>query len=75
MSMWYNDFAFHVSNHVGICQMPKWFRKTESISTKCLFLNDEPCMVRPTLIDINPNELKYYRFMISLNKCAGSCNV
>ena len=23
--------------------------------TKCLFLNDEPCMVRPTLIDINPN--------------------
>ena len=32
-------------------------------------------MVRPTLIDINPNELKYYRFMISLNKCAGSFNV
>ena len=24
---------------------------------KCLFLNDEPCMVRPTLIDMNPNEL------------------
>ena len=21
--------------------------------TKCLFLNDEPCMVRPTLIDLN----------------------
>ena len=32
-------------------------------------------MVRPTLIDINPNELKHYPFMISLNKCAGSCNV
>ena len=43
--------------------------------TKCLFLNDEPCMVRPALIDMNPNELKYYPFMISLNKCAGSCNV
>ena len=26
--------------------------------TKCLFLNDEPCMVRPTLIDMNPVELK-----------------
>ena len=25
--------------------------------TKCLFLNDEPCMVRPTLIDLNPVEL------------------
>ena len=42
--------------------------------TKYLFLNDEPCMVRPALIDMNPNELKYYPFMISLDKCTGSCN-
>ena len=37
--------------------------------------NDEPCMVRPTLIDINPNEIRYYPCMISLNKRAVSCNV
>ena len=43
--------------------------------TKCLFLNDEPCMVRSTLIDMNPNELKYYPLIISLNKCTGSRNV
>ena len=43
--------------------------------TKCLLLNDEPGMVRPTLIDMNPVELKYYPFMISLNKCTGSCSV
>ena len=43
--------------------------------TKYLFLNDEPFMVRPILIDINPVELKNYPFMISLNKCSGSCNV
>ena len=30
----------------------------ESFATKCLF-NDEPCMVRPTLTDMNPVELKY----------------
>ena len=42
---------------------------------KCLFLNDEPCMVRPTLIDMNSVELKYYPFMINLNKCTGSCTV
>ena len=36
--------------------------------TKCLFLNDEPCMVRPTLVDMNP-------FTISLNECTGSCKV
>ena len=43
--------------------------------TKYLSLNDEPCMFRPILIDLNPVELKYYPFMISLDKCTESCNV
>ena len=43
--------------------------------TECLFLNDEPCMVRPILIDLNPVELKYYPYIISLDKCSESCNV
>ena len=43
--------------------------------TKCLSLNDEPCNVRPTLIDLNPIEPKYYPFMISLDKSNGSSNV
>ena len=46
-----------------------------SEGTKCLFLIDEPCIVRPILIDWNPVELKYYPFMISLDKCTGSCRV
>ena len=32
-------------------------------------------MLRPTLVDLNPVEFNYYPFMISLNKCTGSCNV
>ena len=28
--MWFNDFAFHVSNHIKICEMPMWVRKTEN---------------------------------------------
>ena len=32
-------------------------------------------MVRPTLIHLNPVELKYYPFLISLNKCNGILNV
>ena len=43
--------------------------------TKCLFLNDEPCMIRPTLTNFNPVELKYYPFMISLDRFSESCNV
>ena len=37
-------------------------------------LNNESCMISPTLIDLNPAELKYYPFIISLDKCRGSCN-
>ena len=49
---------------------------SESLATKWFFFfNDELCMVRPTLIYMNSNELKYYPFMISLTKCFGSCNV
>ena len=42
---------------------------------KCQFLNDEPCMVRHTIIDMNSVELQYYPFIISLNKCAEICSV
>ena len=43
--------------------------------TEYVLLNDEPCMFRPTLIYLNPVELKYYPFMINLDKCNGNCNV
>ena len=46
-----------------------------SNQTKCLSLNDKPCIVRPTLINLNSVEVKYYPFMISLDKCSESCNV
>ena len=46
-----------------------------SDQTKCLSLNNKPCTVRPTLIDLNLVELKYYPSMVCLDKCAGSCNV
>ena len=35
-------------------------------------LYDESCLVRAT--DINPNELHYNSFTISLDTCNGSCN-
>ena len=36
---------------------------SKSLATKCMFLNDKECMVRTTIIDMNPNELKHYPFM------------
>ena len=33
------------------------------------------CIVRLTLIYLNTVELKYYPFMISLDKCSGNCNI
>ena len=48
---------------------------SESLATKWVSLNDEPCIIRPTLIDLNRVELKYYPFIISLGKCAGNFNI
>ena len=39
---------------------------------KRLFLNDGSCMIRPTIIDMSHFELKYYPFIISLNKFTGT---
>ena len=38
-------------------------------------LNDESCFIRHTTIDLNSIKLKYYSFMISLDKCKGNVNV
>ena len=46
-----------------------------SITSKFISLKDKPFMVRIALIDLNPVELKYYPFIISLNKFNGSFNV
>ena len=45
-----------------------------SSAKKCLSLTDELCMVRYTLIDLNPVQLKQYPFMVSLDKYSGGCN-
>ena len=39
-------------------------RFSGSLATKGLSLNNEPSMVRPTLIDQNAVELKYYSWLI-----------
>ena len=38
---------------------------SEYLAARCLFLKDEPCMVRCTPIYLNSNQLKFYPFMIS----------
>ena len=37
-------------------------------------MHNQPYMVRPTLIDLNPYELYYYSFFFSISRCNGSCN-
>ena len=42
---------------------------------KCIFLNYETIMVRPTLIDLNPAELKNHPVRITFDKCTKIFNV
>ena len=46
-----------------------------SFSAKCISMNNQPCTVIPTFIDLNPDELQDYSFIISLEKCEGNCNI
>ena len=39
---------------------------------KYISLNNQPCLVRPLPIDINPNKLCYYPFLIELDRYNGS---
>ena len=44
----------------------------------CISLNNQPCMTRPTVIDLNLDEynqgLRYYQFMVNLDRCNGNGN-
>ena len=46
--------------------------------TKCVSLNNQKCMIQPTLINLHPNkysqEFHYYPFSVKLDRCVGSCN-
>ena len=45
------------------------------VPTKWLSLNDEPCMDRHSLIDLNSAEFKYHPYMFSFDKYDEICHV
>ena len=49
-----------------------------SDQTKCISLNNQPCMEKPTPINLNPDEcnhgLHYYQFTVNSDRCNRSCN-
>ena len=47
----------------------------ESSATKCVSLNNKPCIARRNFNDLTPIELNYYQFMIIPGRCNGSCNI
>ena len=78
---WYlYDFSpdhntFDVSNIVNIKQASTALLTfSESLARKYIYVNIEQCLARPTVIDLNPNELQSYPFLTSLDRYNGSCN-
>ena len=66
----YYTVMFELINHVFIGLLSFCI----PLATKFVSLHNEACMVRYFLIDLHPIEIKYYLFMISLQKYNGSCN-
>ena len=44
-----------------------------SLSAKCVSMNNQPSMVKPTFIDYHV-KLHYYPLIISLENCNGRCS-
>ena len=51
---------------------------SKSLAAKYVSLNNQPCIVKSTLIDLNPDEprkeLYYHPFLVTLDRYDGSCN-
>ena len=41
---------------------------------KCLSMNNQPCIIRPEIININSNNPIFYPFSVKINRCSGNCN-
>ena len=46
-----------------------------SLTTNCMSISNQKCMVKPTLINLNPDDIHYYWFIVSPDRCDGSCNI
>ena len=61
--------SFTVLTSVGLGILP---RKVNSL--ECMSMNNQKCMSRPKIMDLNPHEPVYFPYSIKTNKCSGSCN-
>ena len=62
-------FLFNVLTSVGLGLLP-----IKVNSLKCMSMNNQKCMNRPKIMDLNPNEPVFFPYSIKINKCSGSCN-
>ena len=43
-------------------------------SLECVLRSNQECKIRSEIINVNKNELMFYLYSITINKCKGSCN-
>ena len=44
------------------------------IMLECVSINNQGCKISSEIINVNTNELVFYPYSITINKCKGSCN-
>ena len=64
-----------LSSSVSLASVAK---VSDHANSNCISFSNQPSMIRPTLIDLNPDEnnqgLHYYPFLFKVDRCNGSCN-
>ena len=41
---------------------------------ECVSMNNQECKIRSEMINVNTNEPIFYPYIITINRCKGSCN-
>ena len=40
----------------------------------CISLNNQPCKIRPKIVNVSSNNPTFYPFSVKINRCNGNCN-
>ena len=71
---WFIKSAFFMLLSLDQTICIKCFKALVTQKVKWISLNNQPCLARHILIGLNWDELDYYPFMVSLDRCGVSSN-
>ena len=62
------------TNAILLSAAPLSTTRSNATLLSCISMNNQPCKVRPEIINVNSNNPIFYPFNVRTSKCSGNCN-